>query len=93
MTVIVLGAGVDATEGIGMPLTNELIPKISEFIQTEEGASIERKLRSMIPSLRFHFDKFIKNTIDRIAQDFGREVVSIRDNIQEELRNNERLSE
>lgn len=59
MTVIVLGAGVDATEGIGMPLTNELIPKINEFIQTEEGANIERKLRSMLPSLRFHFDKFI----------------------------------
>jgi hypothetical protein len=93
MTVIVLGAGVDATEGIGMPLTNELIPKINEFIQTEEGANIERKLRSMLPSLRFHFDKFIKNTIDRIAQDFGREINSIRENVQEELRNNGRLSE
>ena len=28
MTVIVLGAGVDATSGIEMPLTNELIPQI-----------------------------------------------------------------
>ncbi len=93
MTVIVLGAGVDATEGIGMPLTNELIPQINEFIQTEEGANIEHKLRSMLPSLRFHFDKFIKNTIDRIAQDFGGEITSIRDNVQEELRSNRGLSE
>lgn len=93
MTVIVLGAGVDATEGIGMPLTNELIPQINEFIQTKEGANIERKLRSMLPSLRFHFDKFIKNTIDRIAQDFGGEITSIRDNVQEELRSNRGLSE
>lgn len=33
MTVIVLGAGVDATSGIEMPLTNELIPQINDFIK------------------------------------------------------------
>jgi len=93
MTVVVLGAGVDATEGVGMPLTNELIPQINEFIKTEEGKKIEQKLRSMIPSLRFHFDKFIKNTIDRIAQDFSREVTSIRENVQRELVSNSDLSE
>lgn len=93
MTVVVLGAGVDATEGVGMPLTNELIPQINEFIKTEEGKEIEQKLRSMIPSLRFHFDKFIKNTIDRIAQDFSREVTSIRENVQSELVSNSDLSE
>lgn len=40
MTVVILGAGVDATDGIGMPLTNEIIPQINEFINTEE----EKKL-------------------------------------------------
>ena len=37
MTVIILGAGIDATDGIGMPLTNEIIPQINEFIKTDEG--------------------------------------------------------
>lgn len=56
MTVIVLGAGVDATSGIEMPLTNELIPQINDFIKND-GREIDEKLRNIIPSLRFHFDK------------------------------------
>lgn len=53
MTVVILGAGVDATDGIGMPLTNEIIPQINEFINTEEGKNIDNELRSRLPNLRF----------------------------------------
>ena len=72
MTVVILGAGVDATDGIGMPLTNEIIPQINEFINTEEGKNIDNELRSRLRTY-VSFDKFIKDTIDRIAQDFGQE--------------------
>ena len=93
MTVIILGAGVDATDGIGMPLTNEIIPQINEFIKTDEGKNIDDKMRSMLTNLRFHFDKFIKDTIDRIAQDFGKEITTISRNIKEELNTNATLTD
>lgn len=93
MTVVILGAGVDATDGIGMPLTNEIIPQINEFINTEEGKNIDNELRSRLPNLRFHFDKFIKDTIDRIAQDFGQETRTISRNIQQELETNDALTD
>lgn len=93
MTVVILGAGVDATDGIGMPLTNEIIPQINEFINTEEGKNIDNELRSRLPNLRFHFDKFIKDTIDRIAQDFGQETRTISRNIQQELETNNALTD
>lgn len=86
MTVIVLGAGVDATSGIEMPLTNELIPQINDFIKND-GREIDEKLRNIIPSLRFHFDKLIKDTIERFVQDFGREITRIKEGVQTVLTN------
>ena len=47
----------------------------------------------MLPNLRFHFDKFIKDTIDRIAQDFGKEITTISRNIKEELNTNATLTD
>ena len=41
MTVVILGAGVDATDGIGMPLTNEIIPQINEFNSTRVTMQID----------------------------------------------------
>ncbi len=93
MTVVILGAGVDATDGIGMPLTNEIIPQINEFIKTDEGKAIDSKMREILPNLRFHFDKFIKDTIDRIAQDFGKEISTISKSIQKELDENPNLTD
>lgn len=91
--VIVLGAGVDSSIRIGMPLTNELIPKISEFITSEYGTLIDEKLRKLFPQLRFRFDNFIKTTIDNFAQDFSSEIDSIRTNVNNELQNNLELDE
>ena len=72
--VYVLGAGVDATEGIGMPLTNELLPKITAFLETEEGKNLDVKLRQVYPQLKFHFSKFVEKSIDNMAKNFSREV-------------------
>ncbi len=91
--VIVLGAGVDSITGIGMPLTNELIPKISEFIVSELGLSIEEKIRRLFPQLRFRFDNFIKATIENFAKDFNSEIENITANISRELRDNPDLDE
>lgn len=91
--VIVLGAGVDSSTRIGMPLTNELIPKISEFITSEYGTLIDEKLRKLFPQLRFRFDNFIKTTIDNFAQDFSSEIDSIRTNVNNELQHNPELDE
>ena len=91
--VIVLGAGVDSSIRIGMPLTNELIPKISDFITSEYGTLIDEKLRKLFPQLRFRFDNFIKTTIDNFAQDFSSEIDSIRTNVNNELQNNLELDE
>lgn len=40
-TVVILGAGVDAT--LGIPTSNALIPKINEFLATEEGRQLMRR--------------------------------------------------
>ena len=63
--VYVLGAGVDATEGIGMPLNNEILPKITAFLETEDGKDLDAKLRQIYPQLRFHFSKFVEKSIGK----------------------------
>ena len=57
---VILGAGVDSLSGIAMPLTSELIPQISDFVQTEIGKRIDEKLRLLLPRLRFSFESFVK---------------------------------
>lgn len=91
MRTIVLGAGVDAN--IGMPLTGELIPQIAEYAKTEEGAALDAKLRSVLPRLNFKFDDFVRKTIDRFADEFNKEMVTIKKSISQELENNHNLSE
>lgn len=68
--VYVLGAGVDAADGIDFPVTSELLPQITEFVKSDDGKAIESKLRSLFPNLRFRFDTFIQNTIDNIARSY-----------------------
>lgn len=64
--ILVLGAGVDKTDGINMPIASQLIPEIARFSE-EDGNKIEKKIRSFIPSLRFSFTKFIKEAIDEMV--------------------------
>jgi len=45
--ILVLGAGVDKTDGINMPIASQLIPEIARFSE-EDGNKIEKKIRSFI---------------------------------------------
>jgi hypothetical protein len=67
-TVLVLGAGVDKTQGIDFPLAADLLPAINGYLtRNEEGKQVEQLLRSKIPDLRFRFDRFINSAITDIA--------------------------
>ena len=79
---VILGAGVDSLSGIAMPLTSELIPQISDFVQTEIGKRIDEKLRLLLPRLRFSFESFVKRSIDKLADEFRREIDTITTNPQ-----------
>ena len=89
---VILGAGVDSLSGIAMPLTSELIPQISDFVQTEIGKRIDEKLRLLLPRLRFSFESFVKRSIDKLADEFRREIDTITTNIEHELETNHSLS-
>lgn len=91
--VYILGAGVDATTGIQLPLTSELLPRITEFASSEDGKVIEAKIRSFFPGLRFRFDTFIQNAIDNIARSYQDQLRVIVRNVTHELEQNHDLSE
>ena len=90
--VYVFGAGVDATHGIGMPLNNELLPRITKFLETEKGKDIDAKLRTIYPQLRFRFSAFIEKAIDDMARNFNDEVVTIKNRVEQELQDNDHLT-
>ncbi len=89
--LVILGAGADAT--LGLPTSSDLIPRIVAFLETEEGKAIDATLRKAIGSVRFHFDRFVSNAIDRLAKDLDKELVTICRNISDELNNNQSLDE
>lgn len=89
ISVVVLGAGVDAT--LGFPTSADLIPRIVDFLETEEGRLIDATLRKAIGGVRFHFDKFVSNAIERLAKDLDKELVTICRNIRYELDHNASL--
>lgn len=67
LILVVLGAGVDAT--IGLPTSADLIPRIVDFLETDEGKTLDAILRKAIGRVHFHFDKFVSTAIDRLAKD------------------------
>ena len=90
-TVVVLGAGVD--EALGLPASNSLIPRIVDWLGTDEGKAVDEALRKQLKRLTFRFDKFVSDAIDRLAKDLDREREAICRNISKELRQNEQLDE
>lgn len=90
-TVIVLGAGVDSV--LGIPTSASLIPCIVDYIGTEEGRQVDAALRKTIGGVRFHFDTFVNNTIDKLAKDLDPQIDTIIHNINEELRTNAGIDE
>ena len=86
--LLILGAGVEKTEGIDMPLANELVPQIRDFLYTDElGIQIDKKLREIIKGLRFSYDDFVKKAVDKLAKDFRKEVNQILASVRETIDN------
>jgi len=92
--LLILGAGVEKTEGIDMPLANELVPQIRDFIYNDEvGKSVDLELRKIIKGLRFNYDDFVKKAVDKLASDFRKEVNQILVQIKYVVENDEALTD
>ena len=82
MNLLIIGAGVEKSTGIDMPLANELVPQIRSFIYEDEtGKEVDNVLRDIIKGLRFSYDDFIKRAVDKLASEFKKEVDDIVHNI------------
>lgn len=64
--LLIIGAGVDRTEGIDFPLANTLMAEIATFAKTD-GKELDETLRSILPNLRFTFATLISKSIERIT--------------------------
>lgn len=65
-TLLIIGAGVDRSKGIDFPLANTLLSAISNYAENE-GKDIDKKLREVLPNLRFTFSTIITQAIERIT--------------------------
>ena len=91
LTLVVLGAGADAT--LGFPTSSNLVPHIVAYLETDEGKAVDASLRKAIGNVRFHFDRFVNNAIDSLAKDLDKEILTICRNISDELEHNAALEE
>lgn len=89
--VVVLGAGVDTAAGFPNPCS--LVPKITEWLETDEGKAVDAALRKLLKGLRFSYAKFVDNAIERLAHDLDRERETICSRVTRELEQNDRLDE
>lgn len=90
-TVVVLGAGVDTAAGFPNPCS--LVPKITEWLETDEGKAVDAALRKLLKGLRFSYAKFVDNAIERLAHDLDRERETICSRVTQELEQNDHLDE
>lgn len=90
-TVVVLGAGVDTAAGFSNPCS--LVPKITEWLETDEGKAVDAALRKLLKGLRFSYAKFVDNAIERLAHDLDRERETICSRVTQELEQNDHLDE
>lgn len=90
-TMVVLGAGVDTAAGFSNPCS--LVPKITEWLETDEGKAVDAALRKLLKGLRFSYAKFVDNAIERLAHDLDRERETICSRVTRELEQNDRLDE
>lgn len=87
--VVICGAGVDKSDGIDMPLAVELVPRIRDFLKTSEGQVIDGALRSILPHLHFSYDKFIKDAVEKLSNEFRGQVADIVGRISKQIESGE----
>ena len=85
-TVVICGAGAD--RAAGMPLASELVPEIRMFLK-EEGEVIHKTIGdpSVLPYLRYDYNKIIDDAVKNLAHDFH-PISSIIEGISKELNDN-----
>lgn len=64
--LLIIGAGVDRTQGIDFPLANTLLTDVSRYLEGS-GKAVDEALREMLPGLRFSFNRMIAHAVDKIA--------------------------
>lgn len=64
--LLIIGAGVDRTDGIAFPLANTLLADISRYLDGP-GKEVDTALREILPGLRFNFNSMIARAVDKIA--------------------------
>ena len=64
--LLITGAGVDCTQGIGFPMAATLLPEIAAYIEGE-GKSVDQTLRALLPNLRFTFASMIARAVEAIT--------------------------
>ncbi|KHO61995.1 hypothetical protein THYS13_00250 [Thermoanaerobacter sp. YS13] len=64
-TVLIVGAGVEKTKGLNMPLANELITELIKFTENQ-GKQVSECLRKKLPNVRFSFRSLVKEDMDSI---------------------------
>ena len=89
--VAITGPAADAAAG--MPTAANLIPLITDWLQTEEGQAVDKALRKRLPRLSFRYEKFVDNAVGRLAQQMDHERDTICATIERELATNGNLTE
>lgn len=64
--LLIIGAGVDRTQGLDFPLANTLLADVSRYLEGP-GKAVDEALRDMLPGLRFSFNNMIARAVDKIA--------------------------
>lgn len=64
--LLIIGAGVDRTEGIDFPLANTLLAGVSQYLEGD-GKDVDKILRKMLPGLKFSFNNMIARAVEKIA--------------------------
>ncbi len=82
-TVVICGAGAD--RAAGMPLASELIPKITEFLNTEDGKAVDKSLRDALPYLRFMYSTLATETVQNMLNAYRDDTDAIVESINYEL--------
>ena len=89
--VAITGPAADAAAG--MPTAANLIPLITDWLQTEEGQAVDKALRKRLPRLSFRYEKFVDNAVGRLGQQMDHERDTICATIERELAINGNLTE
>lgn len=90
-TVVLLGA--DAEAAGGMPTSRDLIPRIVDWLHTEEGVAIDTALRKALPRLTFRYEKFVDLAIERLTRGLDSQRDRICRGINREMEENPSLTE